>query len=152
MSPFLPTTLRRLAAAALLLGCATAAPAQEKAAAPEPAPQDQAAPEQAGLNQAQAHGKQVFDAWCAACHAGGDGGNDFLTGQVIPRLPGTNALHAKYQDEVPALLEERTDLVPETVEYFVRNGVSVMPAFRKTEIGDEDLAALGAYLARNATE
>lgn len=32
MSPFLPTTLRRLAAAALLLGCATAAPAQVRTA------------------------------------------------------------------------------------------------------------------------
>mgnify|MGYP002714915324 FL=1 len=65
---------------------------------------------------------------------------------------GDGATVQRISAEVPALLEERTDLVPETVEYFVRNGVSVMPAFRKTEIGDEDLAALGAYLARNATE
>jgi hypothetical protein len=32
---------------------------------------------------------------------------------------------------------------------FVRKGVSVMPFFRKTEIGDADLDALAAYLARN---
>jgi hypothetical protein len=30
----------------------------------------------------------------------------------------------------------------------VRYGVSVMPFFRRTEISDTELAALGAYLAR----
>jgi mono/diheme cytochrome c family protein len=47
----------------------------------------------------------------------------------------------------PAALEERTDLVPKRTRAFVRNGVSVMPPFRKTEISDADLAALTAYLA-----
>lgn len=32
---------------------------------------------------------------------------------------------------------------------FVRQGVSVMLFFRKTEISDADLDALAAYLARN---
>ena len=45
------------------------------------------------------------------------------------------------------MLEERTDLVPEITRTFVRNGVSVMPFFRKTEITDAELAALAAYLA-----
>jgi mono/diheme cytochrome c family protein len=80
-------------------------------------------------------GKQVFDAWCAPCHGGG------------PGKPGTAALEALYKGQKPALLEERTDLVPELTKQFVRTGVSVMPFFRKTEISDADLEALAAYLA-----
>jgi mono/diheme cytochrome c family protein len=45
------------------------------------------------------------------------------------------------------VLEERTDLVPDVTKSFVRTGVSIMPPFRKTEISEEDLAALAAYLA-----
>lgn len=80
-------------------------------------------------------GKQVFDHWCAPCHGGGAG------------KPGTAALEALYKGQKPALLEERTDLVPELTKQFVRTGVSVMPFFRKTEISDADLEALAAYLA-----
>lgn len=84
---------------------------------------------------ASERGKEVFDYWCAACH--GDG----------PGRPGTAALQALYGGQKPALLEERTDLVPELTRSFVRNGVSIMPFFRKTEISDADLEALAAYLA-----
>ncbi|RPI60853.1 MAG: cytochrome c, partial [Lysobacterales bacterium] len=45
--------------------------------------------------------------------------------------------------------EQRTDLVPDFVKAIVRQGVSFMPQFRKTEISDADLEALAAYLARN---
>ena len=55
----------------------------------------------------------------------------------------------RYGNSVPALLTERTNLTPEFVAVFVRNGISVMPFYRKTEISDPDLAALGAYLSRN---
>ena len=58
------------------------------------------------------------------------------------------ALGVKYGGKVPAVLDERRDLVPEFVKTIVRNGVSVMPFFRKTEISDSDLDALAAYLAR----
>lgn len=81
-------------------------------------------------------GKQVYDKWCAACHASG------------PRYPGTASLAVKYGKDMPAPLEQRTDLTPELVAYFVRHGVSIMPPFRKTEITDAQLAALGAYLSR----
>jgi len=86
---------------------------------------------------ALAHGKAVYDLWCAPCHAPG------------PRKhPGTAALQVLYKDEKPAVLEERLDLTPELVSFYVRNGVSIMPFFRKTEISDKDLEVLGAYLAR----
>ena len=83
-------------------------------------------------------GKQVFQNWCAPCHAPG------------PRHPGTQALDVLYKGAKPGALEERTDLVPTLTQTFVRTGVSVMPPFRKTEIGDADLAALAAYLAPGA--
>ena len=83
-----------------------------------------------------ARGNEVFQYWCAACHAPG------------PKHPGTQALEALYKGQKPAVLEERTDLLPALTATFVRTGVSVMPPFRKTEISDADLAALGAYLAK----
>jgi mono/diheme cytochrome c family protein len=83
-------------------------------------------------------GKEVFQYWCAPCHAPG------------PKHPGTQALEVLYKGEKPAALEERTDLVPALTQTFVRTGVSIMPPFRKTEIGDADLAALAAYLAPRA--
>jgi mono/diheme cytochrome c family protein len=82
-----------------------------------------------------AAGKAVFDKWCMPCHGAG------------PGKPGTAALEALYQGTKPALLEERTDLVPQLTKTFVRTGVSVMPMFRKTEITDRELEALAAYLA-----
>ena len=82
-----------------------------------------------------AQGKQVFDRWCASCH-----------GDSI-RSPGTTALAAKYGKDMPAPLEQRRDLTPEVVGMFVRQGVSIMPPFRKTEISDAELAALGRYLS-----
>ncbi len=81
-------------------------------------------------------GQKVFDYWCATCHG--------------PGLPGTVALQTKYKGAKPALLSERTDLIPPVTKTFVRHGVSIMPFFRKTEISDADLDALAAYLARNS--
>ena len=49
---------------------------------------------------------------------------------------------------MPAALEARDNLNPAIVRHFVRNGVLVMPPFRKTEISDAELDALGAYLTR----
>ena len=81
-------------------------------------------------------GHEVFEKWCAPCHAPG------------PAHPGTTALAALYHGAKPAPLEERTDLSPALVRQYVRHGVSVMPFFRKTEISDTELDALGAYLAK----
>ena len=93
----------------------------------------------AGAQEASvARGNEVFQYWCAPCHAPG------------PRHPGTQALEALYKGAKPAALEQRTDLIPDLTRSFVRTGVSVMPPFRKTEISDADLAALAAYLAPKA--
>lgn len=83
-------------------------------------------------------GKQVFDRWCGACHAPGS------------RTPGTSALQAKYGGQQPAALEQRKDLTPDVVKLFVRQGVSIMPPFRKTEISDAELNALADYLAHTS--
>ena len=84
------------------------------------------------------NGKAVFEAWCAACH------------DADPKLAGTLALQTKYEGTIPAALEARTDLTPELVAFFVRNGVAWMAPFRKTEISDAELADLGAYLSKPA--
>ncbi|MGP3618736.1 c-type cytochrome [Pseudomonas aeruginosa] len=83
-----------------------------------------------------AQGKQVFEKWCLPCHGKGTA------------YPGTIALGARYKGAVPAALEERQDLSPTLVSYFVRNGISVMPFFRKTEISDSELDALTRYLQK----
>jgi mono/diheme cytochrome c family protein len=89
-------------------------------------------------------GKQVYDHWCLPCHGSGLG----LPG--FDGLPGTQQLRIKYRGtDISPLLEERTDLVPEFVKVVVRQGVSFMPQFRKTEISDAELDALAAYLVRN---
>jgi len=88
-------------------------------------------------------GEQLFNYHCLACHGAGQGMPPF------PLLPGTGALQVKYNGSIPAVLADRTDLTPQLVEYFVRTGVSIMPAYRKTEISDEDLALIGEYLSRN---
>jgi len=85
-----------------------------------------------------ARGEQVFSYWCAPCHSAG------------PGMPGTQALQAKYGGKLPALLLQRSDLTPTLVAYIVRNGASVMPYFRKTEISDADLEALSAYIVTTA--
>lgn len=96
-----------------------------------------------GATYAQDHaaehaaGRAVYAKWCAPCHDPG------------VTHPGTNALTAKYHGVKSGVLLEWQDLPASTVKFFVRHGISVMPQFRKTEISDQDLDALAAYLARN---
>ncbi len=81
-------------------------------------------------------GKREFDSACAVCHG--------------PGAPGTQSLEFKYRGSRPALLEERTDLTPQVVQYFIRHGVAMMPFYRKTELNDAQAAAIAAYLSRRA--
>ncbi len=84
------------------------------------------------LNANQKKGQQIYSKWCQACHGEG--------------MPGTKALEVVYKGQgIPALLEERTDLV----ETFVRYGKHSMPFFRKSEISNEELKYLAEYLSRN---
>ncbi len=78
-----------------------------------------------------------FQNRCAVCH-----------GKGLAK-PGTRALAVKYNGKLPALLEERKDLQPETIQLAVRKGLYVMPFFRKTELSDAELGAIVSYLTRN---
>lgn len=88
---------------------------------------------------AAASGEAVYQRWCVHCHAAGRGN------------PGTESLQVKYGGKVPAVLLERTDLAPQAVSVFVRQGVLSMAPFRKTEITDTELAALSAFVAKGYT-
>jgi mono/diheme cytochrome c family protein len=81
-------------------------------------------------------GRAVYEHWCAPCHAAG------------PGHPGTQSLQIKYNGSPSAVLLERTDLAPEAVKVFVRQGVLSMAPFRKTEIPDAELDDVAAYLAK----
>jgi mono/diheme cytochrome c family protein len=82
-------------------------------------------------------GRAVYQHWCAPCHAPG------------AIHPGTVALAAKYQGAIPPALEQRTGMTLDFITQFVRQGVTIMPFFRKTEISDAELQAVAAYLMRN---
>jgi (+)-pinoresinol hydroxylase len=87
--------------------------------------------------QGEPRGYVQYQDYCSACHGEGQD------------KPGTLALGAKYKGAEPALLEKRTDLTPQLIKLYVRNGITVMPIFRKTEVSDVDLDAIVAYLTRN---
>jgi mono/diheme cytochrome c family protein len=78
-------------------------------------------------------GAKVYQQWCVECH------ND--------RGFGTASLERRYHGTVPANLEQRRDLNGALIRYVVRNGMSFMPFFRKTEVSDQELDALSAYLS-----
>lgn len=81
-------------------------------------------------------GEAIFTKWCMPCHGRGT------------IYPGTAALAAKYNGAVPGALQDRRDLTPEFVRHFVRNGISVMPHFRETEIDEGSLNKLIGYLVK----
>jgi mono/diheme cytochrome c family protein len=90
----------------------------------------------ASAQDAARNGEAVYNHWCAPCHAAG------------PGHPGTQGLQIKYRDtNTNPVLVDRTDLTPEVVKTFVRQGVLSMAPFRKTEITDAELDALAAFLA-----
>ena len=91
-------------------------------------------------------GQEVFQERCAACHAPVP--KDMIGPPYMPPNPGTQALKARYKDAKPAELEARTDLTAPFVAAIVRQGLNSMPFFRPTELSDDDLAAVGAYLSR----
>ena len=79
-------------------------------------------------------GKQLFERYCAQCHAPGYG------------HPGTMQLE-RVRGKTLAVLEERKDLLPAYITAVVRNGLVEMPPYRPTEIDDAALNSLVDYLA-----
>jgi (+)-pinoresinol hydroxylase len=142
---------RRLTTAAILglatligSGAATADPATSKETAWAPLTKAAALP--APKDARERRGQEVFEQRCAACHAAVP--KDMIGPPYMPPMAGTQALGARYKGAKPAELEQRTDLTPAFVAAIVRGGLNSMPFFRPTELSDDDLTALGAYLAR----
>lgn len=101
------------------------------------------APNAAAQPSAVERGRTLYEYWCATCHGPGIGNFG------AQYLPGTDALRVKYRGALPALLAERTDMSPDLIKTYVRQGITIMPFFRKTEIDDTELEAIVAYLTRN---
>ena len=89
------------------------------------------------------HGEVVYEKWCLHCH-----GDTVTEPGMFPSLPlpGTAALGVKYRGELPPVLTDRADLTPEFIRTVVRGGLFGMPITRKTEINDQELEDIIAYL------
>jgi (+)-pinoresinol hydroxylase len=139
------STLAIVAVCFSSLGAATvsADPASSAQSAWSPLP---ARAEAALKNPREQRGREVFAERCAACHDAIP--TDTIGPPYLPLMPGTQALRARYQGAKPAVLGERTDLTAEFVTAIVRGGLNSMPFFRPTELSNDDLLALNAYLTR----
>lgn len=82
---------------------------------------------------AEPDGEALYARHCALCHDAGEG------------HPGTMRLAAR-AGPAAAVLLERTDLGVDYVAGVVRSGFQMMPPFRPTEIDDEALARLAAWV------
>lgn len=136
---FMPTGLA-LCAAIALSACSSGkqtAPQQAETGGPTQTAPMASLQDIANAKDPLDHGRQLYGYWCASCHG------------VGKDHPGTSALAHKYASKKPAALEQRSDLTPNLVRYYVRTGVSIMPFFRKTEINDKELDDIGQYLSRN---
>lgn len=82
-------------------------------------------------------GEELFNYWCAGCHG--------ATGMA------TMLQQRRYQGAIPAQLSERTNLSKQYVHLVTRNWwtLPAMPAFRQTELNDEQMDKVAAYLTRN---
>ena len=91
-------------------------------------------------------GKEVFDAHCRTCHGAAS------TPASRGFLPGTYALELRYKGKLPAALEQRTDLSADRVAAVVRHGGGgFMPPLRPTELSNDELKAVSAYLSRRSS-
>lgn len=104
------------------------------------APALSASAQDAAEETALERGKAVYDQWCIICH----GEDDPASGG------GTAALEFLYQGALPAKLEDRSDMTPELITELVRRGRFGMPNFRLTEISEQQLKDMIAYLRRNS--
>jgi mono/diheme cytochrome c family protein len=128
---------------ASVMGAAAADAADPQSSWARVSPPAETAPKDPVLKR----GKVLFHARCQACH-GKLPENSRPALFNLPVMPGTWALQNKYRGTLPAMLEERMDLTPEYVAFVVRRGIGSMPFFRPTELSDDELVALSAYLTR----
>ena len=91
------------------------------------------AAEMEALNAQQQQGKVLFDATCNYCH----NARGFATERLRTRMP-----------EDRSVLTERTDLDPAYIRTIVRNGLASMPAYTPTDLNEEQIKAIAAYLTR----
>lgn len=96
------------------------------------APKSQPKPSVHAAEAAKSHAEILFEARCGGCHLE----NGFGTRMLAARAP-----------EGRAMLENRTDLKAEYVQYIVRHGIGSMPTIRAAELADADLAVIAGYLA-----
>ena len=82
-------------------------------------------------------GEAIYQARCEYCH--GDG----------PQKGGTMMLQRRYQGSRPAVLHQRTDLAAQFIRVMVRTNTPGMAPVRITEVSEQELDALIAYLTRN---
>jgi cytochrome c5 len=78
-------------------------------------------------------GAALFNARCGYCH--------------LPGGTGTMMLERRLGKE-QGLLAARTNLDAGYVQAVVRNGLNSMPALTRVEVPDEELDAIGAFLAK----
>lgn len=84
-----------------------------------------------------ARGRDVYLARCEYCHGEG------------LQKGGTMALQGRYQGAVPAILDQRTNLTAEYIRAVVRTNTNGMAPVRITEVSEQDLEAVIAYLTRD---
>jgi len=84
-------------------------------------------------------GERIYMARCEYCHGEG------------PQKGGTMMLHRRYGDSKPAVLHMRTDLLPDYIRNIVRTNTPGMTPVRITEVSEQELDALIAFLTRNNT-
>jgi mono/diheme cytochrome c family protein len=91
-------------------------------------------------------GKDVYDHYCSQCH-------DRNTVPGSDMLAGPQALSVKYEGRLSPYIDEREDLADvEALSGYIRNGAVSMPPFRKTEVSDDEIIAIAAYIAENSSK
>ena len=129
-----------LLAAVLMLSLAACsdkheqAPPKTGAAATAPA-----APQVETATTPTRSGRELFNYWCLPCHGAG------------PGHAGTQRLARRLGADQSVLLQ-RHNLPAEYVQHVVRNGFQMMPPFRYTEISDQELQAIAAYVSKHGEE
>jgi mono/diheme cytochrome c family protein len=116
------------------LTLALAASAQEAPAPTAPAPTVQSAAPTHREGAAARTGPEIFAETCVYCHDGQGWGTRSLARRSAPG-----------QEE----LLKRAFLPPVLVRHVVRHGIGSMPQFTPTEISDEELDVLAAWLDAN---